>query len=186
MALNNDNAPHDVVIIGAGISGMIAANRAAQLGLRVLVLEQGTADKYLCNTRYTGGTFHIGLRDISLDEATLTARILEATAGFVATDLAATVAREGRRVISWLQAEGSRVMRASASEYHKFVLAPPGRSRPGLDWEGRAGDVMLQNLETNLNKRGGRLVRGARGRSLIMAAGRCVGVVAEQGGSEVR
>ena len=43
MALNNDNAPHDVVIIGAGISGMIAANRAAQLGLRVLVLEQGTA-----------------------------------------------------------------------------------------------------------------------------------------------
>ncbi len=185
MALNNDNAPHDVVIIGAGISGMIAANRAAQLGLRVLVLEQGTADKYLCNTRYTGGTFHIGLRDISLDEATLTARILEATAGFVATDLAATVAREGRRVISWLQAEGSRFMRASASEYHKFVLAPPGRSRPGLDWEGRAGDVMLQNLETNLNKRGGRLVRGARGRSLIMEAGRCVGVVAEQGGSAV-
>ena len=33
------------------------------------VLEQGAAAKYLCNTRYTGGTFHICLREIMLDEA---------------------------------------------------------------------------------------------------------------------
>ena len=45
----------DVVVIGGGIAGLIAANRAAQLGLRAIVLEQGTAEKYLCNTRYTGG-----------------------------------------------------------------------------------------------------------------------------------
>ncbi|MBI2294119.1 MAG: FAD-binding protein [Betaproteobacteria bacterium] len=139
----NDKAQYDVVIVGGGIAGMIAANRAAQLNLRAIVLEQGTDEKYLCNTRYTGGTFHICLREITLDEATLRQKILESTAGFVKPELADVIARDGRRVIRWLQDEGMRFMRASASEYHKWVLAPPGRSRPGLDWEGRCGDVAL-------------------------------------------
>ncbi len=186
MVSTNDRDCCDVIVIGAGIAGMIAANRAAQLGLRPLVLEQSAADKYLCNTRFTGGTFHIGMRDITLDEETLRQRILEASAGFVAVDLATTLAREGRRVVRWLQEEGSRFMRASASEYHKWVLSPPGRSRPGLDWQGRCGDVLLQSLEARLKERGGSLVRGARGRELIMEEGRCSGVIADHDGAEVR
>ena len=31
---------HDVIVIGAGIAGLVAANRAAQLGKRVIVLEK--------------------------------------------------------------------------------------------------------------------------------------------------
>ena len=178
----NDKAQYDVVIVGGGIAGMIAANRAAQLNLRAIVLEQGTDEKYLCNTRYTGGTFHICLREITLDEETLRQKILESTAGFVEPELAKVIAREGRRVIRWLQDEGLRFMRASASEYHKWVLAPPGRSRPGLDWEGRCGDVLLRTLEGHLNSRGGAIVRGARARTLIMDNARCVGVVAERNG----
>ena len=173
---------HDVVIIGGGIAGLVAANRAAQLDLRPLVLEQGTAEKYLCNTRYTGGTMHIGLREIMLDEETLTQRILESSEGFVRRELAQVIAREGRRVVKWLQDEGMRFIRASASEYHKWVLAPPGRSRPGLDWEGRAGDVLLRTLESRLVSRKGTLLRGVRATSLVMNSGRCVGVVAEANG----
>ena len=174
----------DVIVIGGGIAGLIAGNRAAQLGLRAIVLEQGTAEKYLCNTRYTGGTFHICLREITLDEETLRQKILESTAGFVKPDWAEVMAREGRRVVRWLQDEGMRFMRASASEYHKWVLAPPGRSRPGLDWEGRGGDVMLRTLETRLGTRNGEVVRGVRAKSLIMDGGRCVGVAAERDGAE--
>ena len=58
------NEQHDVVIIGGGVAGLIAANRAAQLGMTVIVLEKGTAEKYLCNTRFTGGSLHICHRDI--------------------------------------------------------------------------------------------------------------------------
>src|ERR671938_473831 len=76
-----------------------------------------------------------------------------------------------------------RFMRASASEYHKWVLAPPGRSRPGLDWEGRAGDVLLRTLESRLISRNGTLMRGARARSLVMEKGRCAGVVADVNGA---
>ncbi len=149
----NDKAQYDVVVVGGGIAGMIAANRAAQLNLRAVVLEQGSDEKYLCNTRYTGGTFHICLREITLDEETLRQKIVESTAGFVKPELAEVIAREGRRVIRWLQDEGMRFMRASASEYHRWVLAPPGRSRPGLDWEGRCGDVLLRTLESRLASR---------------------------------
>ncbi len=49
----------DVIIIGAGIAGMVTANRAAQLGKHVAVLEKSTEEKYLCNSRYAYGTFHI-------------------------------------------------------------------------------------------------------------------------------
>ena len=170
----------DVVVVGGGIAGLVAANRAAQLNLKAVVLEQGEDEKYLCNTRFTGGTLHICLREITLDEETLRLKILESGGGFIQPEIAQVIAREGRRVVRWLQDEGMRFMRASASEYHKWVLAPPGRSRPGLDWEGRAGDVLLRTLEARLISRGGKVVRGARADTLIMDGGRCVGVVAEQ------
>lgn len=180
-----DEQRFDVIVVGGGIAGLIAANRAAQFNLKAVVLECGEVDKYLCNTRFTGGTLHICMREITLDEETLRQTILESGGDFIAPDIAQVIAREGRRVVRWLQDEGMRFMRASASEYHKWVLAPPGRSRPGLDWEGRAGDVLLRTLEERLHDRGGRVVRGSRARTLVMDGARCVGVLAQQGGGEI-
>ena len=57
--MSGRNTGYDAIVIGGGIAGLVAANRAAELGRRVAVLEKGTAEKYLCNTRYTYGTFHI-------------------------------------------------------------------------------------------------------------------------------
>ena len=76
----------DLVIIGGGLAGLVTANRAAQLGLKAIVLEQGTAEKYLCNTRYTGGTFHLCLREITLKPDFLHQLILETTDGFVSDE----------------------------------------------------------------------------------------------------
>ena len=175
----------DVVVVGAGMAGLVAANRAAQLGLKVLVLEQGEADKYLCNSRYTGGTLHVAMCDIMADEAELAQAIERATQGFVAPPLARLFAAEGRRVVRWLQDEGARFMKASASAYHNWVLAPPGRVRPGLDWEGRAGDVLLRNLEANLVQRGGVLSRGTRALRLLSERGICAGLEALSQGEPV-
>jgi len=171
----------DVIVIGAGMAGLVAANRAAQLGLQALVLEQSEADKYLCNSRFTGGTLHVSYCDIMQDEQELAQIIGDVTRGHVRPELARMIATEGRRVVRWLQEEGSRFMKASPSPYHRWVLAPPGRVRPGLDWEGRSGDVLLRMLEANLVKRGGAILRGARARHLISEAGRCVGVQASRG-----
>ncbi|MBI4193848.1 MAG: FAD-binding protein [Betaproteobacteria bacterium] len=175
----------DVAVVGGGVAGMVAANRLAQLGVLAMVLEQGESERYLCNSRYTGGTFHICFRDVMSDENALTQAIIESTAGFVPRALAVAIAVDGRRLVRWLQDEGARFMKASGAEYHRWVLAPPARSRPGLDWEGRGGDVLLRTLEANLLRRGGSVVRGARARSLLIADGQCRGVIAQRGGQEI-
>ena len=176
----------DVAIVGGGIAGLMTANRLAQLGRRSVVLERGSEERYLCNTRYTGGTFHVCLRDIMLEERTLKDAISNATDGFVSETWAGTIAREGRRVVRWLQDEGVRFMKVSAAEHHKWVLAPPGRNGPGLDWKGRSGDVLLRTLEAKLAQRGGELVRNSRVLSLLIENGACRGVVVEHDGRELR
>src|ERR1700749_2370862 len=96
----------DVVVIGGGLAGLVTANRAAQLGKHAVVLEKGTADKYLCHSRYTYGPFHINYAAVETDEAALLRRIETATEGFARKDLARAVAKDGRRLMHWLRDEG--------------------------------------------------------------------------------
>src|SRR5438270_9395725 len=101
----NTDVQHDVIVIGAGIAGLVAANRAAQLGKRVVVLEKSEDERYLCNSRYTYGTFHINYTDLEANEDALVDRIEAATDGFARKDLARAVARDGRQLMAWLRSE---------------------------------------------------------------------------------
>jgi fumarate reductase flavoprotein subunit len=173
----------DLIVVGGGLAGLTAANRAAQLGLRAVVLEKGAEEKYLCNTRYTGGTLHVCMDDIMAGESALLEAIQRLCAGIARPDLARAMARHAERAVRWLQGEGLKFLRASGSPHHRWVLAPPGRTRPGLDWEGRAGDVLLRRLGANLIERGGRLTRDARAVHALMEGRRCVGVAAQVAGA---
>jgi len=163
------DAQHDVIVIGAGIAGLVAANRAAQLGKRVVVLEKGTEERYLCNSRYTYGTFHINFTDVAADEDVLVGRIAACSEGFARQDLARAIAKDGRRLMQWLKSEGIDLV--DLGGYQTNVLAPPWREGFGLNWRGYAGDVALARLEENLRQRQGRLLRGMRARALELAAG---------------
>lgn len=174
----------DVLVIGGGIAGLVAANRAAELGKRAVVLEKGTADRYLCSSRYTGGTFHISYTDVLAGEDKLVEIIETATRGFTRKDLAAAIARDSARLVRWLQGEGIRFI--NLGHYHNFVLAPPPRNAAGLDWEGRGGDVLLRTLGENLEKRGGCILRGTRARALDVSAPGRVAVEAERAGASAR
>jgi len=173
----------EVLVIGGGISGLVAANRAAELGKRTAVLERGTEDRYLCSSRYTGGTFHISFNDVMADKDKLADVIDKTTRGFARKDLAAAVAKDSSRLVRWLQAEGIRFV--NLGHYHTFVLAPPSRTGPGLDWEGRGGDVLLRTLGANLEKRGGRILRGTRARALDLSTPGRIKVEAQQAGATV-
>ena len=166
MIPENASEQHDLIVIGAGLAGLIAANRAAQLGRRVVVLEKGEDEKYLCNSRYTYGTFHIHFTDVGAPEEELFGKILAATAGFARKDLARAVARDGRRLMQWLRSEGVDLIDTGKEKYETNVLAPPWRSGFGLTWRGYAGDVALTRLEQNLRQRQGRVLRGTRAQSL--------------------
>src|SRR5262245_14983638 len=175
--MTKTDVQHDVIVIGAGIAGLVAANRAAQLGKRVIVLEKSREDKYLCNSRYTYGTFHINFTDVGADEEVLFGKIEACSEGFARKDLARAVARDGRRLMQWLKSEGVDLV--DLGGYQTNVLAPPWRQGFGLTWRGYAGDVALARLEENLRQRqGSRILRGMRARALKPATG-AIGVATD-------
>src|SRR5262249_48078910 len=61
---------YDVVTIGGGFSGLVTAARAAELGLKVAVLEARSEDRYPCSSRYTTGACNVmGLAILSEPDA---------------------------------------------------------------------------------------------------------------------
>jgi fumarate reductase flavoprotein subunit len=172
----------DVVIIGGGMAGMVAANRAAELGLRPLILEKGADERYACNSRYSGGALHICMRDIQDEPDTLIDTILAVTDGTASRTLAQALVQDAPRTYAWLKSSGIRFVRVPAINQN-YILAPVRPNRAGLHWLGRGGDVLLRTLEARLLGLGGQLVRGARATELVMEGSVCKGVVAAFGGS---
>ena len=72
---------HDLIIIGGGLAGLTTANRAAELGLRPVVLEQGSDERYPCNSRYAGGLVHVAFKDMAQDADALHDAIEGVTGG---------------------------------------------------------------------------------------------------------
>jgi fumarate reductase flavoprotein subunit len=178
----------DLVVIGGGMAGLVAAARAATAGLKVRVLEKNREERYLCNSRVAGGVFHICATDIFSDPDELERKILQVTDGQARPRLARAIAEDGRRVARWLQSLGLRFIKGAPDPGYNFVLSPPALVRAGLEFEGRAGDVALRRLEATLVEAGGRILRGHRATELLNDSGRCAGVKGQgpQGPFEIR
>ncbi len=167
----------DVVVVGGGIAGLSAANRAAQQGLKVAVLERGDGPQYLCNSRYSGGVLHIAMHNAKDPADKLMEVIKNATSGKADPELARALATTAGRAIDWLQSEGAKYIRVGNIAWQQHVLAPPRPIVAGLDWKGRGPDVTLRQLVANLEKRGGKLIR-LPAASLMEKEGQCIGVEA--------
>ena len=178
--------PWDVVVVGGGIAGMVAAVGCAELGgQRVIVLESGSDPLYRCNSRYTGGAFHVCFHDVAEKPQALSQAIVEATDGFADPELAVAVGSDAAAAVTWLRQQGVRFMRAGPDGWRQNFLAPPSLMQPGLHWQGRGGDVMLRTLLSRLQQFGGAQVLGARARKLLMEGDRCKGVEVELGGRRI-
>src|SRR5215468_8173887 len=177
--------PYDLVTIGGGFSGLVSAARAAELGLKVAVLEARTEDRYPCSSRFTTGVSNVMGLAILADPDVLYRAIIDGSGGNANPALARAMADNGTRAIDWLSAQGARfITRALQKDQPgQKVLAPPRRLIAGLDWEGRGGDVVMRLLEHNLVKRGGRVLRGTQVTELVVEDGACRGVVARQNGA---
>ena len=173
---------YDLVVVGGGLGGLSTACRAAQLGLRPIVLERGTDFQYPCNSRFSGGILHIAQHNVTDPPGRLVSVIEQATLGAAEPELARALAQDAGRGVEWLRTEGAKFIRVGQIVWQQHVLAPPRPITPGLDWKGRGPDVTLRTLEANLEKRGGKVVRGAAAQGLMESGGRCVGVEAVQDG----
>lgn len=171
----------DLVVVGGGLAGLVAGTRAAERGLRVLVLEKGSDPRYPCNTRWSGGIIHVGYVDPKEPPDSIRAGIARNTFGHTDPALGEVLVSETPRVIDWLRAQGGRFIRAGAVAWQNWMMAPPRPLVAGLDWQGRGPDVMLRLLGDQLRKRGGTLRLGVRASRLIMEDGRCAGIEADDG-----
>ena len=171
----------DLAVVGAGIAGLTAANRAAELGARVLVLEAGEGEHYACNSRIATGVLNVAHTDPHSDPALLRQAIALDTEGHATPALADALATNVGRVMPWLRAAGARMIKVPIHGTSRWMLAPPRTLKAGLDWQGRGPDVLLQTLARNLARRGGTLLLGARAHALRLEGERCVGVAVRQG-----
>jgi len=174
-----DTLTCDVAVIGAGISGMIAALRSAQGGRRVLVFEKLAEERYVCNSRLTAGIWHCCQMDIQSGEEALSKRIMEVTGGAARSDLAQAVARDGIRAVRYMQNLGIRFIKGPY-DYQSFMLSPPTITPQGRQWEGRGGDVMLRTFEAELKKLGGQILRGHRALELLKSGARVSGFAGQR------
>lgn len=150
----------DVAIIGGGLGGLTAALRLADSGKRPVIFEKNREDRYVNNTRVCAGVFHLALTDIETDEDTLVEKITTITGGMAEPEQTRAVSRDAKRAVKFLQSKGVRFLRGSPEPHHNYVLAPPALVRVGLQWEGRAGDVLMRTLEERLIAVGGQVLRG--------------------------
>jgi fumarate reductase flavoprotein subunit len=173
----------NLVVIGGGLAGLTAANRAAEDGLKVCVLEQSAEEAYLCATRYTGGMFHIAMDDMLGEAGWVRGNIDTAMHGETIPDLADTLVQNAPRTLAWLKKNGVKFISAGPDGLRRNALAPPGVRQTGLNWRGRAGDVLLRTLAARLAQRGGVFMRGVRAQQLTMEEGRCVGLSGTRNGA---
>lgn len=168
----------DVVVVGAGIAGMVAGVRAAELGLKVAVLEKGETPEYPCNARFSGGIIHVAYHSAKLPPAELVQAIQGCTTPDADPALAASLADGAGRLIDWLVGHGVKFIRGGTQEGRAWMLAPPRPLTGGLDWKGRGPDVLLRRLGDLLAQFGGRLLLGRTAQSLLAKNSRCEGVAA--------
>ena len=174
---------YDLVVIGGGIAGLVGGLRAAELSLRVAVLEKGEEAAYPCNTRWSGGIIHIAYTDPKDSRDALRASIQRNTDGATDPELGETLVQHVSPTIDWLRAQGVRFIRAGLATWQNWMMAPPRPLVGGIDWKGRGPDVFLRLLTERLTQKGGILLLGTRADSLVMQNGRCVGVSVQRGGA---
>jgi fumarate reductase flavoprotein subunit len=169
----------DVIVIGGGFAGLTAANRCAEHGLAVVVLEAGADALYWCNSRITTGALHINFRNPRDPADELFDAIMATTDGTAREDLARALTSRAAATLDWMEAAGAKFIEHPRRSTGVKMLAPLREMRAGLDWEESGPNLFLQKLEKSLLERGGALRRGSRATAIERDNGRVTGVTVE-------
>ena len=169
----------DVVVIGGGFAGLTAANRAAERGLKPILLEAGAEELYRCNSRIATGALHVASHGPREPAADLLAAIMDATGGAARRDLAEAMAKNAPATLDWIESFGIEFGNHPRRMNGVPMIAPLREFRAGLDWEGSGPNLFLQLLAEKLVERGGEMRCGWRAIRILREDGRIAGVVAD-------
>lgn len=171
----------DAVIVGGGFAGLTTANHIALAGLRPLVLEAGSGDTYMCNSRVATGALHVAFRSPEDPADELFDTIMADTDGTARPDIARALADNAQATIDWMREEGCEFMQHPRRSWGMPMMMPGREMKAGLDWEKSGPHLFLTSLAAKLAERGGELRRGERVAGLRVSDGQVTGVELEGG-----
>jgi len=185
--MNKDNAKtdyYDVVVIGAGASGLAAALTAAEGGRKVAVLEK---------MRHPGGcsSFAEGMfaaesemqrrAYMNLSRDTLFKAIMDYSHWRANPRLVRAFVDESAATIAWLQGQGIEFAGVITNypdgpRTLHILKGPPGAG----------GSPMVKTLVRRIQEKGGEIRLETPVKGIVSQGGRTAGVIAESGGEEAR
>lgn len=173
----------DFLVVGAGIGGSAAAARAAELGLRTLLLDKGPDPSTSGNTRLSGGSLHIGEMNLRTEPAVLLRRINDLTENTSHPSLAGALVNNAARSLEWLSSQGVEFESSvDPAEEWRTLLAPRRSFEHVSMWKGAGPHQALQRLQSRVLEFSGAVAGGTPVRSLIKDRDRITGVLTDGGG----
>jgi fumarate reductase flavoprotein subunit len=156
-----DGGEFDVVVVGAGLAGSVAALRARELGCRALLIDRGNEPAEAGNTRFSGGTMHIAERhpvETPADE--LAQRASDLTDGLARPELLDALAANAARAVGWIGKQGIEFEPPERAEQDRLVFAPARSFQHLRLWRDAGPHRALERLHARFTAAGGEL-RGA-------------------------
>ncbi len=169
---------HDVIVVGTGTAGLVAALQAQQDGASVVALEKTPEASSGGDSRMSGGIFFVPGNDTPESRQAFVEDNDRVTGGRGNKDLFRVIADHARDDISWLKQQGSEFI-----EYEPARLGSGGTmTLAPAPWQGMPR--WLSTMQTRFAGLGGKTVYDAKAKQLIMDnRGHVVGVkVATQDG----
>ncbi|MEI7547993.1 MAG: FAD-dependent oxidoreductase, partial [Actinomycetota bacterium] len=111
-----------VVVVGAGLAGLVAGVELAERGVRVTVLEKGTEPRYPCNSRYSGGAFHLAMRSMQTSPEALYDHLRGEAGGLADDALLHALAADAASTIDWLVDHGAKFGVGGSGEFMSNML----------------------------------------------------------------
>lgn len=162
----------DVVVVGGGLAGWMAAVRAQELGADVNMIERARRRPGWGNSMVSGGAVHACLRDPRTTPDELVEMVTAATDGHADPVVVRAWADNAARTIAWIEDHGGDLMTDPAHSHRAKVFDPVRATVPGMQYAGFGLPTFLQRLRTGFLDDGGAIVQPGRARGLTNGATR--------------
>lgn len=159
----------DVVVVGCGLAGSVAALRAQQLGCRTLLVDKAPDGTAAGNTRLSGGALHAAGAYLDSGAAQIAERVDTVTEGQTDPRLRDAFADTAERALRWLLDRGVRF--EPRDPRNRFLVLAPARDLDDVGaWPDRGPQRTLATLQREFRALGGVIAWGGGVSELLGSA----------------
>jgi fumarate reductase flavoprotein subunit len=167
----------EVLVAGAGLAGFTAATRAAEAGVRVLLIDKSDGELGDGNILMASGSLRAGGKNPRTDPKELYDFVMAEGIGY--PELVRAWSETCNRAVDWLIASGVKI---SESAPGRVWLDQSGEVSLAPVYKKDVGTRALTSLRRKFDQLGGSYLAGVAAEELMAEKGRIVGVRGKRGG----